>query len=467
MRKELIREPSGDVVLRSNTNAIRFQRLWGMTPNQWFPEPFPMATNDFPGSGVSVQWDTGQDPTQASANGLLPNPVPSRYMSESIFDPVNCIFKVGGYPPQFWLSSEKADDAIAPNPDATDTGWRTLYQPGVYTPWLIWKERPVIFEGRSACWSGLFFVGDELNADPLWNRRLCGYGNGRQACKLNIGMQHGDATSFAGIMFRKSVRSDANTDKHHAYAAPGIHFLVWRTGAWSVVKMTNGAEVVLKSGKLSKAQIKTLQTEIGLEFEIQSFATYCNIYAGGGLIASADLSGCNEGPHLCLFASTHSGWIMFSNRQMFDLGIRFDSQYQSLGDGRFVSDIAIYKTYPEARFLYRAGMPGVFMNQQTFKGNDRRTLGFNAETRNWSDIDGVYNLWDYDEYFAGNTPCSCGIKMKVLECKLDGVKSEKAHLLISKHQINDEFVIGVNPLPPESKTYFQRLDMKIEWDTVI
>jgi len=104
--KSLTREANGNVVLRSGHFTMRFDRMFGGTPLEWYSEdPYGMLTNAFPGNGTSVYYNTGQDPTQASSNGFLPNPIAtgspdtamySYYSSEKLYSPSANTYIVGG-----------------------------------------------------------------------------------------------------------------------------------------------------------------------------------------------------------------------------------------------------------------------------------------------------------------------------------------------------------------------------------
>jgi hypothetical protein len=157
---QLYRESDGNVVMRGGDLTLRFYSRYGGAPLSWYKTGFPVLTNEFPGSGVSVAWRTQQDPTQASANGVLEHPIHilgdkaterfDYYTRETLLDAANGIYQVTGFAPDFWLSSEAMDDAIAPNSDGSDSGWRTPYAPGRFASILASPSRPVIIKNSAA-----------------------------------------------------------------------------------------------------------------------------------------------------------------------------------------------------------------------------------------------------------------------------------------------------------------------------
>lgn len=479
MPQSLIREPNGNVVLRSDNVAVRLFPRYGGSALEWWSEPFPLLTNPFPGSGAFVNWETGQDPTQASANGPLENPIcyasnPATarfnyYSREYLFDAAGG-YGVMGFCPDFWLSHEAIDDAAAPNPDGTDSGWRTKYAPGSFANALSSIGCPVIFQGTRPNWSGLFFVGNEIDRNPVWNRRLRSYGEGRIAFKLFVSLRDSDATSFAGVLFRKSVPSTAGISKHEAFAAPGLHLYIYRSGDWGLYKMNNGASTKVVGGKLSKAQRSAL-VGIGLEVEVQThniLQDHIELYFGGVLAASIEATGCNRGAHACLFASTHSGYVTFAHRHFVHVGVQFESLYRALPNATVVTDLKVTSIVPEPVPFYRANLPGVFMNQQTFVKGNRRCAGLKNGT--WQKLEGFYRLNEFEKFYVGNNEGTAGLCAKIEVAEVNGVKNDGAHLLIHPHVINDEFVLMLNPLSLEQNDVpiaAKSLRIKTTWTTKI
>ena len=167
--------------------------------------------------------------------------------------------------------------------------------------------------------------------------------------------------------------------------------------------MVNGAATKIAGGKLTKPQRSALVGTAGLEVELHThndLRDHLELYFGGAMVATIEATGCNRGPHACLFASTHSGYVVFSQRQMFDMAVTFDALYSAKSNATIVSDLKINCVVPEGVKFYRGALPGVFLNQQTFPGQSRRASGFRDGA--WHDIDGIYLLSDFEKFFLGN-----------------------------------------------------------------
>lgn len=482
MPQSLTREANGNCVLRSDNVALRFFAKNGGAPLEWWNEPFPLVTNPFPGSGVSANWELGQDPTQASANGHQDHPICiysdsstgiyNYYARESLFN-AGGSYSVSGFFPDFWLSAEAGDDAIAPNPDASNTGWRTKYDPGAYAAALNTVDCPVIFHGTGPCWSGLFFVGNETITGP-WNRRLRNYGAGRIAFKTNISLMSAAADSFAGVLFRKTIAPAVGLTKHEAFAASGLHLFIYHSGMWSLQKMTAGLAAPLASGQLSETNLTRLLSEQGLQVEVRTnnvLEDRIEIFFENVKTATVQAVGCNKGPHACLFASTSSGTICFGNRQFFHVGVQLDTNYTAQPGGKIVSDMRISTIVPETSLFYRANLPGVFLNQQTFSGLNRRCS--KLVNGNWQNITGIYTglLSEMEAFFIGNNEGTCGVKVSGIVAEVDGIINPGAHLLAGAHVTsNDEFVLMLNPLSASdnvSPRAIRSLRLKANWQMSI
>lgn len=458
MPQSLTREADGNCVLRSDNVALRFFARNGGAPLEWWSEPFPLVTNSFPGSGVSANYELGQDPTQASANGLTENPIclysdPATgiynyYGRESQFDPTGN-YKVTSFIPDFWGSFELADDSIAPNPDGSDTGWRTKYQPGSYAAALNTAPCPVIFQGTPVCWSGLFFVGNEtMPVGGAWNQRLRNYGEGRVAFKTNISLANAAADSFAGVLFRKTIPTN-NISKHEAFSANGLHLYVYRSGAWSLNKMKNYTSTCLANGQLSVDNFTKLISINGLQVEVRTnnvLQDKIEIFFDNIRATTVQAVGCNRGPHTCLFASTSSGDIFFGHRQIFHVGVQLESLYSALPGGLIVSDIKVTSLVPEPVYFYRANLPGAFLNQTTFlPGNRRCAKLVNGVWQNFTGTQ-TFLFSEAESVYVGNNEGTCGMCISDTVAQVDGVDNPEAHFLVGSNVINNEFVLMLNPL---------------------
>lgn len=460
MAQSLTREANHNVVLRSDNVALRHFVKWGGAPSEWWHEPHPLVSNPFAGSGVSLNFETGQDPTQASANGLAENPIctysdPASakynyYARESLYDAAGR-YAVTGFFPDFWASQEDIDDAIAPNPNGSDHGWRTAYAPGNFAALLNTMGLPIIFEGTVPNWSGLFFVGNEMKPMTTpWNQRLRDYGEGRIALKMTISLVGAAGDSFAGVLFRKTVSAAAGQSKHEAFAAPGLHLYVFHNGAWSLNKMHFGVNTPLYNGTLTPQQRQRLIDGTGLQVEVRThngLPDQIQILFDDAVAVTLNATGCNRGPHACCFASTSSGYICFVHRQYFHVGAQCEVMYTAMPNAVICSDMKVTKIVPDASTVfYRGNFPGFFLNQNTFPVGARRIAGFKNGA--WQDLtDGVYLLSAFERFFAGNMQGTNGVNVKFDAVTIDNVHSPNAHLLASRAAAGAEFVLMLNPLP--------------------
>lgn len=471
------------MVLRSGNVALRFIDNYGGAPLEWWSEPFPLLTNSFPGSGASVAWNTGQDPTQASANGLLNHSIAklnpedigmsvehnnslNYYIRETLADPAGR-YQVQGFAPDFWLSAEAADDAIAPRSNGGDTGWRTKYQPGACAGALNSPGCPVIFEGTAANPSGMMFVGHELFGGN-WSERLRPYNEGRVAFKMNLKL-NGEA--IGGVCFRKTVNFNAE-NKDDAFNAPGLHWLFnSRGGVELIEKMRGGGERKLWSYTLPPQAFSKL-VGYGLPIECRSDNNrphYLEFYINGvNVMAGGEVTDAPPGPHLALFAQAPAGSVVFSDRQVFHVGIEFSALYESLGNGEIRSDIEI-RNAPGVTGIFkywRANTPALFLNQTTFPLADRLGLGIRSDgTR--KEINGVALLSDFKSFWAGNKAGTCGVLATVEKVEVDGLPSPAAHVFLHKAANNGEFVIMLNPLRQNSSMNLRKIRMVTRWKTKI
>lgn len=474
----LTREPTGNVVLRSDHVALRFFHRFGATPLQWFSEPWPCLTNDFAGSGVSVYYHTGQDSTQATANGPMENPIhifdnPGSqkygfYAREYLFDG-DGKYGVEGFAPDFWASLEAPDDAIAPDPLVTDSGWRTPYQPGKFGAILHNATTPVVFEGSSYASSGIMLVADELGGGH-WAGRLREYAEGRLAFKTTLSLRNAPLSVVAGFLFRKAIPANAAT-KHDAYAAPGYHLFFNRSGGYSLIrKGANGVETILTNGFLSQSQNLKLLGD-GLQVEVRTHngrPGYLEIWLDDLLAKSLTDPAPLLGPHAGLFASCPSGYVVFSARQFFDIGLKYQMRYEARPGGVIISDakITLADGALTARCFYRALLPGVFLNPATFPVGQRACYGIEPDGSRVPISGQLVRFMDYQSFWAGNPQGTVGLWARPDFCRVDCGDSP-GHALVDANGANGEFVLMLNPLAPNQTTMAKEIRMRATWMTRI
>lgn len=453
MTTSAIRESDGNVVLRSDNVAIRLFKNYGFACRHWFQEPFQNIINDWPGSACSVNFETGQDPTQASANGITENPASCLgmsatdkyyyYIRESLLN-TDGTHEVTGFLPDFWLSAEGVDDYPCPTPGFAWNGWQ-------YN-----GDTTISFKGSNALSSGIFCPGNEIEPHKL---RV--YRKGRIAFKTRLSLL--SSSCIAGFMFRKNVSGQPSKDEF--YHANGYHWNFNKSGQWSILKQISGIQTPLANGVLSSAHLKLL-TSTGLLCEIRTYNDApgrMDIMIEGSLVRRIEESSPILGESFGLFASCSSGSIKFSDRQVFDLNCTFKSRWQALPGGIFKTDMSVIALEPME--FYRANFPGAFLNQFTFPVTER-SCKVSANGTDWIESEGVF-LTSKSFLFCGNKSGSLGLCVSQINAYIDGSPSVLAHSLLQKQAINNEFVLMLNPLPANTKTLAREIRLTAVWSTKI
>lgn len=486
----LYREPSGDVVMTDGASTtVRFLSEYGGAPEQWYAPGAPPLINEFPGSGVSIAFRSGQDPTQASANGIMKNPIarlgdPSTnwynyYGRETVFSPSELRYEVRQFIPDFWLSAEPCDDAIAPNPDGGRTGWRTPYDPGD-VPYISAPTRPIVFEGSMLDRSGIIFVGDE-RIDPseaAWSTRLREYRGGRQAIKVNISLAATwEDGAFAGVLMRKTVPYGA-ANKDDAYRASGIHIIVTRNGRLGISRMLGGSESHFGVFTLSQDETLRLNSERGLELELSTHNNipgYLEVHAARRFVTSIIDDMALDGPHLGLLASPgKSGRIVFQERAPYDVGVEVVSRWEAIPNRGIVSDVTIRNApgVSEPHQFDRANMPAAFLNQLTFEnridGSGRVCAVVNGteESPEFEIVeDGHQALTEHLGFWCGNAEGTLGLYAIPEIATIDGKPERAGHVLMRRCTENGEFVLMLNPLRRDAVTEAREIRLRTRWQT--
>lgn len=460
------READGNVLVSTGSTHFRLFPSHGGALLQAYEEGFPPLLNEIPGAAASVAWNVGQDPTQASANGNSRNPVYSRalpgtqryayYASEELSqDSVT----YSGVVPDFWASIEAPDDAIAPDPYISDHGWRTKYNPGtVPLHWLHSASCPVIFEGRRDRSSGIFMVGHELRTGVPWNNRLREYTPNGIAFRIMLSLGPAAHDAFAGFLIATDVPLKMLATKDDAWMAPGLQLFFNKLGGWDI--RWNRDRIA--SGSLSKLEVQQL-LGVGLEIEWRPptpGAVDHSLFVGGRLVRQIALGDKAKGPHFGLFASTTHGYCTFSERNVFDMGVRYSSTHNVKGFA-IVSDQTVTAAKP-TKFL-RANLPGIFLNTATFKEGLRRCCVWDRDLQ-CTEVAGIIPLKDVFALWCGNAEGTAGFYATLRELTVDGKEAFDAHALLSPL---DPFVMMINPLRLDAETTASTIRAVIEWRTSI
>lgn len=456
----LTREANGNVVLASGIMQLRFMQQFGGTPLEiWqYGSPGPL-TNSFPGSGVSINFEVGQDPTQAGANGFTSNPI-SRidqsgdrfYLREILFDTVNSVYGISGYIPDFWASIEAIDDY---SPGA---GWKTKYNPGIYAARLALLDCPVIFDGTSGAGSGIFVIGNEIESPGIRT-----FKDGAIAFKTTVAAINSNASTIVGFMFQKDRGTIPLPTKDDLYNAPGLHLNFNMQGGWELLKQGQGSIV---SGQLTPAQLIKLKAD-GLAVEVRISPGLLghleiridNLIAK--VVANTGFTPAEE-TWFGLFAQANAGYVSFGYRQIFDLNAKIISYHYAAPGDKIITNQAIVSN--DLKF-YRANMPGVFLNSAIFP---QKSCGYIDTNDVYTEFEGVTDIWAHKSFWIGNPAGTTGILATVKKIDIDGAAGSNAHVLLSKNAINNEFVMMLNPFSANwnsSPQVVRRVSMITEWAT--
>ena len=483
MTNQLFREADGNVILKSDYFAIRFHHLYGGTGLDWWREPYPgPITSDFPGAGASINFEVGQDPTQATSDGFNTNPIAMQGNATSI-QKYNYyareldiqaatpypLYTIQMFAPDFWLSHEPMDDFPIASPN---TNWFTHYQhPNTFDAHFQTYPTSLIFSNPSPSNYNVGFIypNNEIQHTPKLLRR---YPNGRVAAHTRISLAHAKH-SAAGIAFRQILNphQPSNNDfnsVNQTYNAPGYLFTVNTDNRLQFKKIIgNGTSKIIYEKSLSTAHKNLLKSQGGLEIEFQTHngipGQITLLIEGQQVFYFIDATSI-LGEATGLFGQVGSGYIIYNNRHFVDVSTTITATYKALDNATIQSHHTIENPYPSPNPFYRANMPGMFLNPTLFNATrETRAIDIND---NHTDIEGVYNLKDYKSFWCGNDTGTLGLHATPVSTTIDDAPATHAHVLLQKHGFNDEFIMHFNPFPYGTPPIQARkIDMIINWRT--
>lgn len=436
--QSLTRRPDGTVELRSGKFALLFDPSFGGVPLQWWQDGLPdCLTNPWPGSGASIVGETGQDPTEASADGLHQHPIATLdgrnrsydyYARETIFDPHGYVYGKAGVYPDFWLGAEGID-----NYEVTGN-WRSV------SPALV-------FTGNNRQQIGLMYPGNEMEPG---NPRL--YARGRIAARTNVDFATTDKRAKGGLRFRADAKTQLG----------GYDLLIDKNGNWSLGNRKTWRTVC--SGRVRTKPPYTLEIRTSVYDP-----SYLHVWINNTPMALVHDMCVQDGELAGICASATSGEIWFDDRRFYDLNMQFASVWRALPDERIESSLAILTTPGcEPLTWYRAGMIGIWMNL-------RRPDMFPVRRTGWKNQDGTFKhhvgsspmFVPGREFWIGNPELTAGVACKPLRCEVDGKHADGAWVLLSEHTYNDEWVLGMHALPPDFKGKVGSAYFVAQWRTVL
>lgn len=442
---------AGSIVTMDNGDlSIGFDENFGGAALHWKNSKGVQLVNPFPGEGVNVVFDTGNDGTQASADGLTVNPVATLYEQSSrwayylaetsigrAWQGVDMAhYQASGILPFFWASLEKIDDSVPPDPRGP-MGWNTQYNNFLNLPSATFSSPgiPLIFAPRGKVTSGMMLIGDEIkqfyNPSTPWNEAFTKIRGGRFAARFHVSLSEAGGDAIAGFIIRKDVPLAPTANINDLYAAKGYQLNFNKSGGVQLVK--DNAIVLWTSPKAYKSEINSTT---GLVVELRTNytdPTKLEIYLSNLLVAS--ISGLDYTYEAFgAFAQTTSGKIVFTYREVFDLNIVMTSAWFAYSD-HFTSALGISALDIP---LYRIAAPVLFvatpLRQMWEVKEPNGTVWNNTQNIPWQIAPGLLPVDHVKSIWIGQQSGS-GVGALIEHCPIDG------HIGIGLNQFT------INPLP--------------------
>lgn len=430
--------------------TLTFDRLFGGAPLTWLNPAKVSLVNPFPGEGVNIVFETGNDGTQASADGLTTNQVAkvfdpatdrlSYYLAEtSLGRAWNGIpiahYQVSGILPFFWASLEKIDDSVPPDPRGP-MGWNTQYNNFLNLPVSTFSQPgiPLIFAPRGAVTSGMMLIGDEIkqfyNPQTPWNSAYTKIKRGRFATRMKVSLGMAGADAIAGIIIRKQVPTGATANINDLYAAPSYQLNFNKGGGVQLVR--DNSQVLWSA---TKNFSKELNSSEGLAVEIRTHydsAEIIDIYLNGAFVVT--VSGLTyQYESFGCFAQTTSGQIRFTYREFFDLNVVITSAWFAYPD-RITSVLGVSA---DSIPMYRLNLPVLFANPAIRQGWEVKqpdgTVWHNGQVIPWEIAPGILPVNQIASLWLGGA--KNGVGAAIQSCSPNG------HIGISPNEF------AINPLP--------------------
>ncbi len=337
------------VTFNHGTFNVGFDTLYGGAPLDVRYQGRRIIHNHA-GEGFQFTIETGQDSTQAGANGVDPFPIarlidPSAiaarlgYFAREV-ELTKTKYTVRGFFPFFWYSFDPMDDFI-PKATPAQTGWRTMYSRGSFPESAFYNFGvPIWFESSITRPAGIFMVGNEMaqsDEDPMVRIR-----EGRVAFKVRVSLAEASADAFAGVIYRKSLQGRPSTTMDECYSAPGYMLLVNKAGGVQVL----GPRGLLWDGGVQPLAKNTVNKN-GVLIEIRThnaFPSHQEVWIENQLVKVIDAKldpAPALGPYIGVIASCNTGRIRFSERQVFDVSMETEATYLTRSDGGLQSLLTV------------------------------------------------------------------------------------------------------------------------------
>ena len=402
-----------------------------------------VTSNPMAGEGFQVVWDSGQDPTQASATGIDSYPLGDPYYAREEAFVVDgngreALYQVGGIAPYFWGSYEPLDDCIPPDGDK-DHGWSTRYHNHLGLPESHYMQNglPIYFAPKPGVQSGILLLGDEIIGTYYpayrWHQRVCKTAGGSISFRMRISFKDAPNDGVAGVYFKLKHDYDGSDSMHSVYAAPKCALYVNKFGG--VNFYNNGPTFSLQTTAASQ------NSDAGMLLEVRSYSDgTLNIFVDGKYKGTYTAG--YKGEAFGLFGTCSSGRIKFHYREVFDAGTLFSAQYRSTPRNTLWQQLTVYRAWPPYELkMYRLNLPVAFTNPSI------RQASY-AWTPNKEETGGIVSFAGTRAVYAGRRDGSAG-----LFCRLHSYSSEPGYLghigLDPAHIAVNNLTYGANFTPEE------------------
>ena len=386
---------------------------------------------DHAGAAGSIMWNSGNDPTLASANGIARNEIhqfrkadrPRAIVRETEYG--NGGYAVEGSAPYFWMSHEHFDDYI---PDSVNR-WQTLYnniRPDL-APFAHAWNTPVYFIPAANQLHGSLFVGNE-NASYRGTPHSVYTSN----FSISANIRFVQANSHGG-----NVASLIATSKQ----AEGLRFDLNAMGQWAVLHRGT----IQFAGAVPLSKVST-----GLKAELVFNEGLVSLYLEDQPVGGASINNIKDIREFGIQGRmiNTNGFIEFGNRQFVDLDETVKVRYSVASDGALQIDAELTSFNP----LFRTNLPGVFLARELI---GRRVLILKDGRRFYDnqiyDTFGTecFALDEVAAVYTGNGSGTHGLLAYDFksDCKMANNNQYRAHLLIGTD------VIALNNLPLQANEH--------------
>lgn len=422
-----------------------------------------------PGEAASAYANTGQDATQAGADGMTINCIDclgdniyeTHLAREVLITPTT--YETSGAFPAFWLSHEEIDDAHPTDNRPGDHGWSTMYHPidGEWDSFFIQPGTPIRFVPSANRPSGIIFVGNEMYRHNRWNKEIYRMSAPYFFWKVKFDFSEASPDSIVSIMANKQIPTKNNGIEYtidDAYSARGIHLDVNAQGGYAL----KFGGVLLNSGVVSSEYLNKSWT---LYYHPSDKRLY--LYIGETLLFSQSISldammdGWSDGFSHALFGQGSSGSIVYWGRTIAELNLEYRTRAEEFGNKlELEQEVYLIDESLPSEF-YRFNLPQAFTAhgvRETSWAYDKLGNVITREQLEQRSPSEVVDLNEISAAWSGRADGSAGLYVDTIRPSTGG-----GHALVSN------VVLGLNPLPYSANTspvQTSRASIKSRWSPV-